>query len=135
MTLDELIVQYRAEHGLSQRQFAVECGLSNGYISMLERGKNPKTRLPITPTLPALQKLASGMHMSLTELFSMIEDMPIDLSDGLGDELQKQTSALGSEDGWSELDFEIIRLALELSPKKKQEAIKYLRYLADCEGS
>lgn len=77
MTLIELIQQYRTEHDMSQRQFATECGLSNGYISMLERGTNPKTGQPITPTLVAFKKLAAGMHMSVNELFSKIDDMPV----------------------------------------------------------
>lgn len=37
MTLGEFIRKYRSEHDLSQRQFALKCGLSNGYISMLEK--------------------------------------------------------------------------------------------------
>ena len=79
MTLRELITQYRSEHGLSQRQFATQCSLSNGYISMLERGLNPKTQLPLTPTLPALKKLATGMGISLSELISVADDMPVSL--------------------------------------------------------
>ena len=46
MTLSDLVQEYRREHGLSQRQFASICGLSNGYISMLERNVNPKTGQP-----------------------------------------------------------------------------------------
>ena len=49
MTLSDLVQEYRREHGLSQRQFASICGLSNGYISMLERNVNPKTGQPVTP--------------------------------------------------------------------------------------
>ena len=37
MTLSDLVQEYRREHGLSQRQFASICGLSNGYISMLSQ--------------------------------------------------------------------------------------------------
>ena len=81
MTLRELIAQYRSEHGLSQRQFAVQCSLSNGYISMLEKGVNPKTGLPLTPTLQALKKLATGMGISLSDLISIADDMPVSLAD------------------------------------------------------
>lgn len=56
MTLRELVMDFRKEHGISQRQFANMCGLSNGYISMLERNSNPKTGLPVTPSLTALKK-------------------------------------------------------------------------------
>ena len=60
MTLKDLVIKYRADNGLSQRQFALQCGLSNGYISMLEKGINPSTGAKITPTLQALNKLAAG---------------------------------------------------------------------------
>lgn len=79
MTLRELVINYRHEHGLSQRQFALQCGLSNGYISMIERECNPQTGEKPTPTLSALNKLAAGMHISLNELFAMVDDMNVDI--------------------------------------------------------
>jgi len=48
MTLVEIIIKYRTEHNLSQRAFAERCGVSNGYISMLEMNRNPSTEAPIT---------------------------------------------------------------------------------------
>lgn len=80
MKIGELIAQYRAEHELSQRQFALRCDLSNGYISMLERGMNPATKKPVTPTIPQLKKIATGMGMTIMELLDQVDDMPIDLS-------------------------------------------------------
>lgn len=80
MKLGELIVEYRASHRISQRQFADMCGLSNGYISMLERGMNPKTQKPITPTIPQLKKLADGMAMTISDILEKVDDMPIDLT-------------------------------------------------------
>lgn len=80
MKLGELITQYRLEHDLSQRQFAISCGLSNGYISMLERGFNPATGKPVTPTIPQLQKLANGMSLTVMDILEMVDDMPIDLN-------------------------------------------------------
>ena len=79
MLLGDLIRDYRDSHGLSQRQFASQCNLSNGYISILEKGLNPSTGKPVTPTLPQLKKLADGMGMTLTELFEKADDMPVDL--------------------------------------------------------
>lgn len=120
MKLSELIINYRAEHDLSQRQFAAECGLSNGYISMIERENNPKTKEKVVPTLVALQKLAKGMHMTLTDLLVTIDDMPIKI-------IAEKTPVPDSENG---LDVEIVSLLLRLSPEKKREAISYLRFLA-----
>lgn len=82
MKLGELIVAYRKEHKLSQRQFAKKCGgLSNGYVSMLENDFNPATSKGITPSLDKLVCIASGMDMSVTELMEKVEDMPADLSE------------------------------------------------------
>lgn len=80
MKLGDLIKDYRSSHGLSQRQFALQCGLSNGYISILEKGVNPNTDKPVTPTIPQLRKLAGGMGLTVTELLERVDDMPIDLA-------------------------------------------------------
>lgn len=80
MKLGDLIREYRDSHDLSQRQFASRCDLSNGYISILERGINPSTGKPVTPTIPQLKKLADGMRMTLSELFEKADDMPIDIA-------------------------------------------------------
>lgn len=79
MKLRDLIKNYRDTHDLSQRQFANQCNLSNGYISILEKGVNPRTGKPVTPTIPQLKKLADGMAMTLNELFDQVDDMPVSL--------------------------------------------------------
>lgn len=123
MTLKDLVIKYRADNGLSQRQFVLQCGLSNGYISMLEKGINPSTGAKITPTLPALSKLATGMHTTLNELFTLVDDMDVDV----------KTPALSEEDGLASVDMEIISLLAGLSDAKKQQAISFLRFLAASE--
>ena len=123
MTLKDLVIKYRADNGLSQRQFALQCGLSNGYISMPEKGINPSTGAKITPTLPALSKLATGMHTTLNELFTLVDDMDVDV----------KTPALSEEDGLASVDMEIISLLAGLSDAKKQQAISFLRFLAASE--
>lgn len=85
MTLKELIIKYRHEHNLSQRRFAEKCSLSNGYISMVEKGINPNTRQPITPTLPVYKKLANGMNMTLNELFASIDDENVYIAGNIKD--------------------------------------------------
>lgn len=74
MNLSEYIIKYRKEHGLSQRQFAKQCGVSNGYISMVENEANPKTGQPIKPSAALLLKLARGVGKSLDELLLEIDD-------------------------------------------------------------
>ena len=75
MTLSEFVTDYRKSHGLSQRQFASICELSNGYISMLERGENPNTQKPLTPSLSALNKITRGMGISMYDFFANVDDM------------------------------------------------------------
>ncbi len=84
MTLGELIKDHREKNRLSQRKFALRCGLSNGYISMLEDGKNPKTGKPLVPKIDKIMMIADGMGYTLTELLRLIDDMDIDVS-ALGD--------------------------------------------------
>lgn len=124
MTLKDLIIEYRNDHGLSQRQFATACGLSNGYISMLEKEMNPNTRLPVTPTLPKLKQLASGMGMSLTDLLVKVDDMPVEL---ILDDADSKKLVPEIED---ELDAEIMKIISGLTPEKKQQALSYIQYLA-----
>lgn len=124
MTLKDLIIEYRNDHGLSQRQFATACGLSNGYISMLEKEMNPNTKLPVTPTLPKLKQLASGMGMSLTDLLVKVDDMPVEL---ILDDADSKKLVPEIED---ELDAEIMKIISGLTPEKKQQALSYIHYLA-----
>lgn len=84
MTLGELIKQYRTENGLSQRQFALRCGVSNGYISMLEKEVNPKTSDPVMPTMTTLKDIADAMGITLNDLLIRADDMPVNLSVELG---------------------------------------------------
>lgn len=126
MTLRELIIQYRTDHGISQRQFATLCGISNGYLSMLERGINPKTEQPPIPSLQVLEGIARGMGISITDLFIQAEDMPVDMFD-----VHEKVPAPELRDGHDAQDNEIISLLLKLSPEKKTEALHYLRYLSE----
>lgn len=84
MTLRECIIKYRQEHGLSQRGFAKLCGLTNGYISMIEADENPATGKRILPALPTIMKLAAGMNIPLLALIEMLDNDEIKLQyDGL----------------------------------------------------
>ena len=75
MTLGNYISNYLKEHKISQRQFATNCELSNGMISMLQNEKNPETNKPIKPSITTLKKIASGMGISLNELLENVDDM------------------------------------------------------------
>lgn len=120
MKLSELIIEYRREHGISQRQMASQCSLSTGYISLIEKEINPQTGKPMVPSLAVLNKLAKGMGITLDNLLSVCDDMPVDIS-------ATEKTVLDEKDG---LDLEIAEIILSLSESRKQEALRYLRYLA-----
>ena len=74
MTLGDYIKAYREEHGLGQRAFAAASGLTNGYISMLERNSHPKTGEPIAPTIETYKKVAAATGISFDELIALVDD-------------------------------------------------------------
>lgn len=79
MILGEIIKQYRIAHGLSQRDFAKQCGMSNAYISMLENNRNTKTGMPVVPSLETIKTVADTMGVTLTNVLELLEDEPLSL--------------------------------------------------------
>ena len=80
MKLSELIRDYRSRNQISQREFSRKCGLSNTYISFLEKEINPKTGRPLVPTIEQYKKISNGMDISVQELFELLDDdSPVDL--------------------------------------------------------
>lgn len=51
------IRKFRTERGLTEQQFADMVGLSKGYISMLEHGKNPRSGRPISTSADTFIKI------------------------------------------------------------------------------
>lgn len=72
MNLEDILKNYRNTEHLSMQEFANKCGLSKGYISMLEKGKHPQSNRPLVPSLTTLNALASGMNISIDALLSMM---------------------------------------------------------------
>ena len=72
VTLGEVVKKYRIEHDLSLRDFSRISGVSNGYISMLEKNEHPKTKKPIVPSIEKMKSIASAMGMSLDALLEII---------------------------------------------------------------
>ena len=80
VTLGDLVKKYRTEHDLSLRDFSRISGVSNGYISMLEKNEHPKTKKPIVPSLEKMKCIASAMGMTLDALLKIIdEDQPVSI--------------------------------------------------------
>lgn len=73
MKLGEWIKQYRAERKLSMQDFADMCGFSKAYIGQLEKGINPSTGKPISPTIQTFNKIAVAVGMDLDKFLNMLD--------------------------------------------------------------
>ena len=80
MTLGETVHAYRKNHGISMEEFARLSKLSKGYISMLEKNKNPRTGKPIIPSIATYNNLATAMNISPAILIQKIDDANINTS-------------------------------------------------------
>lgn len=78
MKLGKLIRDYRSDHDMTQEDFAAKSGLSKGYVSMLESGKNPRTGKPLTPSLQVTKQVADAIGMSLSDVLAMTEALEWD---------------------------------------------------------
>lgn len=67
MTLGNRITSRRKEMGLTQEEFAFKAGISQPYLSQLEKGA-------FDPTAPVIVRLAVALEMSADELLG-INDM------------------------------------------------------------
>ena len=81
MTLGDAIREYRLGHRMSQRQFAEKCGLSNGYIAMVERGVNPATGKPIVPSIEKCKAIANAMGLTLDAMLRTIDNTEVLVND------------------------------------------------------
>lgn len=121
MKLGEYVNSYRTKHELSMRQFASMCGLSYGYISMLEKGINPSTGTPIRPTLQTIRSLAGGMGTTMHEILSNVEDLDLDMSE------EKKPAP---ESGLSEIAMQVGRIVDRLPPESRQAVLAVVQQLA-----
>ena len=73
MKLGEYVAKYREDHGLSQREFARRCDLSNVIIGFLESGKRSNGEVYL-PRIDTIRKLARGMGMAPDVLIAQCDD-------------------------------------------------------------
>ena len=73
MTLGEYIKQYRQMHGISQREFAKISGLSNTYVSYLERGYSGHGQI-IAPSIETYQAIARATNCTAQDLLDYLDD-------------------------------------------------------------
>ena len=83
MTIGELIKAFRLERNLNMDEFAKMSGLSKGYISMLEKNENPRSKQPITPTTKTLTAVAKAMGLSVPMLMAQLQEEDKKLPGGM----------------------------------------------------
>lgn len=74
MKLGEWLKEYRIKHGLSMQNFADSCGFSKAYVSMLEKGINPTTNKPVSPTIQTFEKIAKATGQDVDTLLKVLDD-------------------------------------------------------------
>lgn len=73
MKIGQWIKQYRNERGMSMQEFADACGFSKAYIGLLEKGINPKTNKPMSPTMKAFRKIAAAVNLDVNDLLAALD--------------------------------------------------------------
>lgn len=67
-TIGDILRKIREKRGLSLREAARRSGLSHSYINAIEKGKHPKTKVPIRPSPETLDSLSKAYNVSYQEL-------------------------------------------------------------------
>jgi transcriptional regulator with XRE-family HTH domain len=122
MFLGELIKAYREEHNnMSMAEFAAKCGLSKGYISMLEKNKDPRSNDPIIPSIITIKKVAEAIGLNFNELYNMLDDdSQITLDDSIGEII-------------SDDEMELLLNYRKLSPDEKNNVRIYIKTKVEIE--
>ena len=126
MKLGEWLKMYRARNNLTMQDLAKTCGFSKAYIGMLEKGVNPSTGKPVSPTLQTLDKIARGTGQDIDSLLKFLDgDQPVTItmsSNRLSDEqatvlkAYDELSCDGRRDFWSYLNYLKFKYAPEEPP-------------------
>lgn len=115
MKLGEWLKMYRARNNMTMQDLAAACGFSKAYIGMLEKGKNPTTGKPVSPTIQTLDKIAKATGQDIDSLLKYLDDdQPVIIpasSNSLSDEQATVLKAYdelpsdGRRDFWDYLQF------------------------------
>lgn len=112
MKIGDWLKSYREQHALSMQALADLCGFSKAYINVLEKGINPKTGKPISPTMQTFEKIARGTQTDVDTLLKILDgDQPITVN-ASSDELPE----LNTRD-----EREITRMMDDMKEKLMQE--------------
>lgn len=114
--LGDVVKRYRAERGLSLREFGTICGISHTTIDCIEKGYDPRTKKPVNITNATFAKLSDAMGIPVSIL--------VDLSVGI-DDLHRVAG------GWMTTSGIASVLAKDASPTAPQSACVRIPVLGD----
>lgn len=114
--LGKFIKQKRKELGLSLRDFAEMCEISHSYLDNLEKGRDARSGKPVSPTIETLQKLASGLKITIVEILRI---------GGFIDSSLDQNNQIGIND--DELVSFIREISPKLSPEEREDLKEVIR--------
>lgn len=126
MRLGEIIRQFREKEGISQREFARRCELSNSLISILEMGINPQTGKPMEPDMRTFRSIAYGMGITIRELDDLLRlsgplpNIPIS---GLSNDDRQLLEALHQDPE--------LRMLFDHARKMSHEDVVFMRQFAE----
>ncbi len=124
MTLGEYIKSYRASHGIGQREFAQMCGISAGYVSMLENNKNPKSGKPLSPRIEIYQQVAAATGIGLDEIIAIVDDN-ITISP------KNEKPTVGEDDGLSDVKRALYAYVDTISEEQAALVLKILKSIVE----
>jgi len=134
MTLGEIIQEYRESNNMSQRQFAERCGLSNAYISILEKNESPKTKEAPSPTLAVFKDIADELGISVHELMTKANETKVSMGQRmeysqLRKEIHDDVVAILEERRSPEQD--LLALFRAMTKSDQEKLLDYARYTVD----
>ena len=74
MQIGEWLKSYRIQHKLTMQDMANLCGFSKSYVNMLEKGINPTTNKPVSPTMQIFEKIARATGQDIDSLLKLLDD-------------------------------------------------------------
>ncbi|MBQ6976335.1 MAG: helix-turn-helix transcriptional regulator [Selenomonadaceae bacterium] len=81
MRLGEWLKEYRRIHKMTMKEMANACGFSKSYVNLLEKGINPTTQKPVSPTMQTVKKIAEATGQDVDSFVKILDDeQPVTIS-------------------------------------------------------
>lgn len=134
MTLGDVIKSYRDENKVSMEYVANLCGITKGYVAMLEKNINSKTGRPVKPTIETIVKVCNGLHLDFNSVFdSLDDDYEINISPSL-------SSSSASELELTDQEERLLGICRSLNEEGRERLVEYGddlvasgKYIKSCE--